>query len=84
MRRYIITSKARHRVAGQPNSGVGTALYLTEERAAAALASGEIIDPEADVPAIPENTPAGDASGNSGGKGRRKREKAPAGEKTGV
>lgn len=47
MPRYIITNKAGRIVAGYGNTGVGTALNIPAERAAAALAAGHLIDPSA-------------------------------------
>jgi hypothetical protein len=43
MPKYLITSRAGRRVAGQRNTGVGTALELSEAAAVVALKAGEIV-----------------------------------------
>lgn len=54
MAKYIITAAAQKRIGGQPNTGVGTAIEMSEGFASPYVAMGWLIDPEAEAKAAAE------------------------------
>lgn len=90
MPRYIITKAAGRKIGGQPNTGVGTELELSEGFADAFVAMGWVIPVPVEggdggqIDANPENLAEKQAQDVSEGKGGGKRKRASAGENSGA